>query len=81
MILDLEGVDFVDSQGAAKLTEIIDFVESAAIELRLARLKPAVATVLVEDGVLDRLGEDRVHGNVHRAVEAQLEADRRRRER
>ncbi len=76
VVLDLEGVDFVDSQGAAKLAEILDFAESAGIQLRLARVKPAVASVLEKDGVLERLGEDRIHGNVHRAVEAQIEADR-----
>ena len=68
--------NFVDSQGAAKLAEILDFAESAGVELRLARVKPAVAASLAKDGVLDRLGPDRVHGNVHRAVEAQLGADR-----
>ncbi len=77
VVLDLEGVDFIDSQGAAKLTEILEFAESAGIQLRLARVKPAVGSVLGKDGVLERLGEDRVHGNVHRAVEAQIEADRR----
>jgi sulfate permease, SulP family len=77
VVLDLEGVDFVDSQGAAKLAEILDFTESGGIQLRLARVKPAVARVLEKDGVLDRLGADRVHGNVHRAVEAQIAADRR----
>ena len=76
VILDLEGVDFVDSQGAAVLAEILDFTESADIELRLARLKPGVATVLDSDGVLERLGPDHVHGNVDRAVEAQLAAER-----
>jgi len=45
--------------------------------MRLARVKPTVATVLEKDGVLDRLGPGRIHGNVHRAVEAQLAADRR----
>lgn len=77
VVLDLEGVDFVDSQGAAKLAEILDFAESAGIQLRLARMKPTVAGVLETDGVLERLGADRVHGNVHRAVEAQIAADRR----
>ena len=76
MVLDLEGVDFVDSQGAAKLTEILDFTESDGIQLRLARVKPAVAGVLERDGVLERLGGDRIHGNVHRAVEAQIAAER-----
>src|SRR3954453_1788027 len=46
VVLDLEGVDFVDSQGTATLAEILDFVESAGIQLRLARVKPGVASVL-----------------------------------
>ena len=75
VVLDLEGVDLVDSQGAAKLDEILEFAESLQIEVRLARVKPAVATVLEKDGVLGRLGPNRIHGNVHRAVEAQLAAD------
>ena len=76
VVLDFEGVDFVDSQGAAKLAEILEFAESSEVELRLARIKPSVATVLERDGVLAVLGRDHVHGNVHRAVEAQLRADR-----
>ena len=76
VVLDLEGVDLVDSQGAAKLAEILDFAESSQVEVRLARVKPTVATVLDKDGVLTRLGPSRVHGNVHRAVEAQLAAGR-----
>ncbi len=81
VVIDLEGVDFVDSQGAAKLTEILDFAESAGIDLRLARLKPDVAKVLEKAGVLELIGEDRLHGNVYRAVEAQIAADRRSRDR
>jgi len=81
VVLDLEGVDFVDSQGAAKLTEILDFAESAGIDLRLARLKPDVSKVLEKAGVLELIGEDRLHGNVYRAVEAQIAADRRSRDR
>lgn len=76
VVLDLEGVDFVDSQGAAKLAEILEFAESEQVELRLARVKPSVANVLAKDGVLDRLGPEHLHGNVYRAVEAQLAADR-----
>ena len=76
VVLDLEGVDLVDSQGSAKLDEILDFAESREIEVRLARVKPAVAAVLERDGFLSRLGRDHIHGNVHRAVEAQLAADR-----
>lgn len=73
----MESVDFVDSQGAAMLAEILDFTESANVRLSLARVKPAVAQVLGSDGVLDRLGPDRVHGSLPLAVDSQLAADRR----
>ena len=72
LVLDLEGVDFIDSQGAAKLAEIHEVTEAADVTLRLARVKPQVAAVLDADGTIVALGADHVHGNVHRAVEAQL---------
>ncbi len=70
LVLDLEGVNFVDSQGAAKLTEIWGLTDAEGISLRLARVKPDVLAVLRAEGLLDKIGPDRVHGNVHRAVEA-----------
>ncbi len=72
LVLDLEGVGFMDSQGASKVTEIRDFTEAEGVTLRLARVKPHVRDVLRAQGVLDRIGDDHVHGNVHRAVEAQI---------
>jgi len=76
LVLDLEGVNFIDSQGAAKVTEIHELMEADGVTLRLARLKPQVLTVLQADGVIARLGTDHVHGNVHRAVEAELASGR-----
>jgi anti-anti-sigma factor len=70
LVLDLEGVNFIDSQGAAKLTEIEELTSAEGISLRLARMKPGVRAVLQADALIDRIGEDHVHGNVHRAVEA-----------
>ena len=72
IVLDCEGIDFIDSQGSAKMREILELTEQAGVTLRLARVKPAVRELLRRDGVLDRIGDDRIHGNVHRAVEAQL---------
>ena len=72
LVLDLEGVNFVDSQGAAKLTEIHELTEADGVTLRLARVKPHVHAILEADGIIDRIGTDHIHGNVHRAVEAQL---------
>jgi high affinity sulfate transporter 1 len=71
VVLDLEGVNFVDSQGSAKLAEIHEFLAVEGIELRLARLKPQILAVLRADGVLDQIGVDHVHGNVERAVKAE----------
>ena len=78
LVLDLEGVNFVDSQGAAKLSDIHELADASAVELRLARVKPDVSRVLAADGLIDRIGRDRIHGNVHRAVEAAKAAGARR---
>ena len=72
LVLDLEGVNFVDSQGSAKLAEIHGFLETDGVEFRVARVKPRVLAVLEADGVVDLIGADHIHGNVHRAVEAAL---------
>ncbi len=70
LVLDLEGVNFVDSQGAAKLMEIQALADADGIALHLARVKPSVLAVLAAEGFLERLGPGHLHGNVHRAVEA-----------
>jgi SulP family sulfate permease len=71
VVLDCEGINFVDSQGSATLHEILDYCDDEGLTLRLARVKPSVRTTLERDGFLRRLGADHVHGNVHRAVDAQ----------
>ena len=46
IVLDCEGIDFIDSQGSAKMGEILDLTEQAAVTLRLARVKPEVQDLL-----------------------------------
>ena len=43
-----------------------------ALFRKIARVKPQVLVVLRADGFVERVGTDHIHGNVHRAVEAQL---------
>ena len=76
LVLDFEGVDFVDSQGAAKLAELYQVVRADDITLRLVRVKPQVREVLDADGVTATLGADHIHGNVDRAIQAQLSTPR-----
>jgi sulfate permease, SulP family len=72
IVLDCGGMDFIDSQGSAKLREILELTERAGVTLRLARVKPAVRELLRRDHVLDRIGGERIHGNIRQAVEAQM---------
>ena len=46
IVLDCEGIDFIDSQGSAKMAEILELTTQADITLRLARVKPAVNEIL-----------------------------------
>ena len=74
VVLDCEGINFVDSQGSAAIDDLLVLCSQADVTMRLARVKPAVRAVLEREGTLERLGAARIHGNVHRAVEAQLSA-------
>ncbi|MFF2274377.1 SulP family inorganic anion transporter [Agromyces sp. NPDC058126] len=73
IVLDCGGINFIDSQGCAKFSDIVELAKDSEVTLRLARVKQVVRATLARDGVLERLGPDRIHGNVDRAVTAQLE--------
>lgn len=69
MVLDCEGVDFIDSQGSAKIREILDLTEQAGVTLCLARVKPEVRDLLRRDGVLDLIGDEGSHRTILGAVQ------------
>ena len=71
VVVDFGAVTLVDAQGAGILGDVLDLAVDQGVVLRLARVAPGVRATLARDGVLDRLGLDRVHGSVHRAVDAQ----------
>jgi SulP family sulfate permease len=73
-VLDCAGINFIDSQGSAKMNDVVTLARDSGITLRLARLKAAVSATLARDGVLQRIGAGNIHGNVDTAVQAQLEA-------
>ena len=72
LVLNCEGIDFIDSQGAAKMAEIVTLADEAGLVLRLARVKPSIQATLERDGVLDRIGIDKLYGNIDQAVNAHL---------
>ncbi len=71
-MIDFAGVNFIDSQGADELRRLLEFAEREGCSLRLARVRGDVLDVLRADGLVARLGEDRLHGNVDDAVETEL---------
>jgi high affinity sulfate transporter 1 len=75
IVLDCGGVDFIDSQGSAKLREIAELTEQSGITLRLARVKPAVLEVLGRDDVVERIGPANFHPNVDQAVSSQIASE------
>ena len=78
IVLDCGGINFVDSQGAAKMADIARLAHESDVNLRLARLKPAVRAVLERDGVIEGVGADMIHGNIYRAVQAEQAAAQKR---
>jgi SulP family sulfate permease len=70
VVLNCEGIHFIDSQGSAKVREIVELAERNGLSLRLARVKPEVLAVLERDQVLDAIGPDRLHETVISAVES-----------
>ena len=60
IVLDCSAITFTDAQGAAALDELVTVAEESGLELRLARLRPAVRQVLDRDGVIEphRRGPD-----------------------
>jgi high affinity sulfate transporter 1 len=73
VVLDCQGIDFIDSQGSAKLAEFVQLARANGITFRLARVKPGVLAILERDGVIDALGRDHIHRDVQQAVS--VEAD------
>ncbi len=69
LVIDCGGMDFVDTQGSAKLHEIATLAAQEDITLRLARVKPGVRQLLQRDGVVDLIGEENITANVEQAVQ------------
>jgi high affinity sulfate transporter 1 len=70
IVLDCVAIDFIDSQGTAKMREILELTEQAGVTLRLARVKPDVRHLLERDGFVERMGDDRIHDGIAQALGA-----------
>ena len=68
VVLELDGVNYIDSQGSETLgrrSSSCSGRDRSSCGLRA--VKPAVMEVLRRDGVVERIGEANIHGNVFEA--------------
>ena len=72
VVIDFEGINFIDSQGSGKVAELVELATNYDIELRLTRVKQKVKDVLRLDGVIDSLGKSQIYGNVYEAAADQI---------
>ena len=72
VILSMEGVNFIDTEGADVLMTIAQAGLDHGIDLHLARVKPQVVDVLDRDGFFELVSRDRVHDNIDAAVAMHL---------
>ena len=72
LILDFEGVNYIDSQGSGAVGSVLDLAKRRDVELRLARVKAPVAEVLARDGGdrPDRAGK--IYATVYEAIEERI---------
>lgn len=69
VVLSMEGVNFVDAEGADSIRKIAQAGLDQGIDFHLARVKPQVLEVLVRDGAVDVIGTDRIHDDIAAAVD------------
>jgi high affinity sulfate transporter 1 len=72
IVIDFEGVNFIDTQGSGMIAKFVEAAPNYELELRLTRVKPDVKALLQRDGVIDRLGESQIYGNVYEAAADQI---------
>ena len=73
MVIDFEGINFIDSQGSGKMAELVELATNYDIELRLTRVKPEVKDVYCAGTAsLTVSARSQIYGNVYEAAADQI---------
>jgi anti-anti-sigma factor len=64
ILIDLEGVNYIDLEGSDMLAEIAMNMRTVGVGIHLARVKNAVMEMLEKDGVDQIVGHDHIHDKV-----------------
>ena len=74
IVIDFEGVNYMDSQGSGTISKLVSLARSYGIELRLARVKPQALDIMRLDGVVDEIGEADIYNTVYEAAEDHIQS-------
>jgi SulP family sulfate permease len=74
IVVDFEGVNYMDSQGSGTISNLTSLAKSYEIELRLARVKPQALDIMRLDGVVDEIGESDIYNTVYEAAEDRIQS-------
>jgi high affinity sulfate transporter 1 len=69
VLIDMEGVNYLDLEGSDVLNEITKDMKGVGVEIHLARVKHEVMEMLENDGVDQIIGRDHIHAKVIEAVQ------------
>ena len=69
VLIDMEGVDYIDLEGSDMLGEIATNMQSTGVDIHIARVKGAVMSMLERDRVDRTIGHDHIHDSVFEAVQ------------
>ena len=69
VIIDMEGVNYLDLEGCDILNGITENMKVIGIEIHLARVKHEIMEMLEKDGVDKTIGRDHIHNKVLEAVD------------
>ena len=69
VLIDMEGVNYIDLEGCDMLNEIATNMKHVGVEIHLARVKHEVMALLEKDGVDKNIGRDHIHNKVFEAVQ------------
>jgi len=76
VLIDMEGVNYLDLEGCDMLNEIARDMKSIRVEIHLARVKQEVMELLEKDGVDKTMGHDHIHNKVFEAVQLFTQKER-----
>jgi len=75
VLIDMEGVNYIDLEGSDMLNEITKDMREVGVEIHLARVKHDVMELLEKDGVDENIGRNHVHNKVGEAVQLFTQKD------